>query len=41
MVLPGSEEYFESCLSIPLYPDMTEIEQDRVLETLALFLEKG
>jgi UDP-4-amino-4,6-dideoxy-N-acetyl-beta-L-altrosamine transaminase len=41
MSLPGAETYFESCLSIPLYPNLSEQQQDRVLECLALFLEKG
>ena len=41
MSLPGAETYFESCLSIPLYPNLSEHQQDRVLECLALFLEKG
>ena len=41
MCLPGAEAYFESCLSIPLYPDLSEQQQDQVLECLALFLEKG
>ena len=41
MHLPGAEAYFESCLSIPLYPDLSEQQQDRVLECLASFLEKG
>lgn len=33
--LPGAEAYFKGCLSIPLYPELTEAEQDYVLETLA------
>jgi dTDP-4-amino-4,6-dideoxygalactose transaminase len=39
--LHGAESYFESCLSIPLFPDLTVQEQDRVIEGLELFLEKG
>ena len=40
-VLPGAEEYFKTCLSIPIYPDLKEKEQDRVIETLEKFLQKG
>jgi dTDP-4-amino-4,6-dideoxygalactose transaminase len=41
MRLPGAETFFQSCLSIPMFPDLNETEQDRVLEMLALFLDKG
>ena len=41
IVLPGAEEYFKTCLSIPIYPDLKEKEQDRVIETLEKFLQKG
>ena len=41
MRLPGAETFFQSCLSIPMFPDLNESEQDRVLEILELFLEKG
>jgi len=39
--LPGAEKFFQGCLSIPMYPDLKEKEQDRVLETLEQFLLKG
>ena len=39
--LPGAEKFFQSCLSIPMYPDLKENEQDRVLKTLEQFLLKG
>ena len=39
--LPGAEAFFQSCLSIPIFPDLHESEQDRVLEALELFLTKG
>ena len=41
MRLPGAETFYQSCLSIPMFPDLNESEQDRVLEILELFLEKG
>jgi dTDP-4-amino-4,6-dideoxygalactose transaminase len=34
MRLPGAEAYYRGCLSLPLYVDMTEAEQDYVLEAL-------
>jgi perosamine synthetase len=36
--LPGAESFFKCCLSIPLYPELSEIEQDRVMDTLEQFL---
>jgi UDP-4-amino-4,6-dideoxy-N-acetyl-beta-L-altrosamine transaminase len=39
--LPGAEAFYQSCLSIPMYPDLNNHEQDRVLETLEIFLTKG
>ena len=36
--LPGAEKYFERCLSIPLFPDLTEEKQKRVIHTLEKFL---
>ena len=32
--LPGAEAYFSRCLSIPLFPKMTDPEQERVIEEL-------
>ncbi|MBT3666569.1 MAG: UDP-4-amino-4,6-dideoxy-N-acetyl-beta-L-altrosamine transaminase [Opitutae bacterium] len=39
--LPGAEAFYQGCLSIPMFPDLNEAEQDRVLETLETFLTKG
>ena len=36
--LPGAEEYFSRCLSIPLFPKLTDPEQERVIEQLGEFL---
>ncbi|MBG30617.1 MAG: UDP-4-amino-4,6-dideoxy-N-acetyl-beta-L-altrosamine transaminase [Opitutae bacterium] len=38
MRLPGAESYFSRCLSIPLFPKLTDAEQEKVLEQLAAFL---
>jgi dTDP-4-amino-4,6-dideoxygalactose transaminase len=38
--LPGAEKFFEGCLSIPLYPQLSENEQDRVMEALARFIQQ-
>jgi dTDP-4-amino-4,6-dideoxygalactose transaminase len=38
--LPGAEEYFAGCLSIPLFPTLTQIDQDKVISELARFLSK-
>ncbi|MDR0756149.1 MAG: DegT/DnrJ/EryC1/StrS aminotransferase family protein [Puniceicoccales bacterium] len=35
--LPGAEKYYQGCLSIPIYPDLSEEDQDYVLEILAKF----
>ncbi|MDR0647660.1 MAG: DegT/DnrJ/EryC1/StrS family aminotransferase [Puniceicoccales bacterium] len=35
--LPGAEKYYQGCLSIPIYPDFSEEDQDYVLEILAKF----
>jgi dTDP-4-amino-4,6-dideoxygalactose transaminase len=32
---PGAEEYYASCLSLPMYPKLTNAEQDRVIAALA------
>ena len=37
--LPGTEKFYERCLSIPLFPKMTDSEQDRVCEGLKEFIE--
>jgi dTDP-4-amino-4,6-dideoxygalactose transaminase len=31
---PNAEEYYKQCLSIPLYPDLTDIEIDKVINTV-------
>jgi dTDP-4-amino-4,6-dideoxygalactose transaminase len=37
--LPGAEQFYESCLSIPMYPTLTPAEQKYVIEQLGLFCE--
>jgi len=37
MTLPGAEAFYGGCLSLPLYPAMTDADQDRVVATLAEF----
>jgi len=32
--LPGAEDYYERCLSLPLFPDMNDSDVDRVVEAL-------
>ncbi|MEO0034815.1 MAG: hypothetical protein RLZZ501_838 [Pseudomonadota bacterium] len=36
--LPGAERYYQRCLSLPLFPAMTEADVDRVVATLAAIL---
>ena len=36
---PESENYFQSCLSIPIFPTLKDSEQDYVLETINSFFE--
>ena len=38
--LPGAETFYESCLSIPLFPKMTDSEQDRVIEKLGEYAKQ-
>ena len=33
--MPGAETYYQGCLSIPIYPNLTQEDQDYVLEVLA------
>ncbi|PJI41891.1 UDP-4-amino-4,6-dideoxy-N-acetyl-beta-L-altrosamine transaminase [Ferrovibrio sp.] len=33
--LPGADAYYDQALSLPLYPDMTEADQDRVVSALS------
>lgn len=37
--LPGAEEFYQSCLSIPMFPTLTEKNQDHVLNSLKKFCE--
>ncbi len=38
LTLPGAEAYYSHCLSLPLYPDMTEADVDTVVRALAQVL---
>ena len=35
MQLPGAEAYYQGCMSIPIYPNLTQDDQDYVLNVLA------
>jgi len=35
---PGSEYYFDRCLSIPMHPELTHDEQDKVISSLSDFI---
>ncbi len=37
---PVAERYYEECLSLPMYPTLTEQQQDFVIEKIKAFLEK-
>jgi dTDP-4-amino-4,6-dideoxygalactose transaminase len=37
--LPGAEKYFQSCLSIPMFPSLTEEQQKRIIECLESFIK--
>lgn len=39
--LPGADAYYARCLSLPLFPAMTEEDQDRVVGSLAAVLREG
>ncbi|HEY3889341.1 MAG TPA: UDP-4-amino-4,6-dideoxy-N-acetyl-beta-L-altrosamine transaminase [Caulobacteraceae bacterium] len=39
--LPGADAYYARCLSLPLYPGMTDSDPDRVVEALAEVLGLG
>ena len=39
ITLPGAEQFYQSCLSIPMYPSLTLKEQKYVIEQLGLFCE--
>ena len=36
---PGAEDYFSRCLSLPMFPDITDQEQNLVVKTLEEFLK--
>ena len=36
---PSSEKYYESSLSIPLYPDLSESNQQKVIESIKSFFK--
>jgi len=38
VAFPGSEEYFDSCLSIPMFPGLTSEEQNTVIEEIGHFI---
>ena len=35
---PGAETYFNQCLSIPMHPELTQDEQEKVISSLNEFL---
>jgi dTDP-4-amino-4,6-dideoxygalactose transaminase len=37
--LPGAEKYFQSCLSIPMYPSLTAGQQNRVIDAMESFIK--
>jgi dTDP-4-amino-4,6-dideoxygalactose transaminase len=37
--MKGAETYYAGCLSLPLFPKMTDADQDRVIGALADFVE--
>lgn len=39
MTLPGAEAYFQGTLSIPIFPKMTEAQQDEVINALGEFVK--
>ena len=39
--LPGAESYYARCLSLPLFPGMTEADVERVVDALAMSLEEA
>ena len=41
LCLSGAETYFEGCLSIPMFPDLSTEDQDRVVFELKNFIELG
>ncbi|NDH16962.1 MAG: hypothetical protein EBY48_07800, partial [Opitutae bacterium] len=39
--LPGAEKFYESCLSIPMFPALTDEDQNQVVNELRAFCESG
>jgi dTDP-4-amino-4,6-dideoxygalactose transaminase len=37
--LPKAESYYESCLSLPMYPTLTNEEQDYIIEKIKSFYD--
>jgi dTDP-4-amino-4,6-dideoxygalactose transaminase len=38
--LPVAEEYYKKCLSLPMYPTLTDEEQNNVIDLIFSFLNK-
>ena len=38
--LPGAEEFYSGCLSIPLFPEMKKTEQQKVINALKKLVEE-
>ena len=39
-MLPVAEKYYKNCLSLPMYPTLSDEEQDYVIEKITQFYEK-
>lgn len=39
--LPGADAYYSKCLSLPLFPDMTDSDVDRTAETLSSVIKRA
>jgi len=39
--LPGADQYYAQCLTLPLFPEMKDVDVNRVVGTLTSILEKG
>ena len=38
--MPKAETYYKNCISLPIYPTLTDIEQDFVIEKINSFYGK-
>ena len=38
---PNAEKYYEGCISLPMYPTLTDTQQDFVIETVNAFYKNG